>query len=191
MKVIPLKNNEEQLIKKAVKNDRTAQKKLYECHAPKMLGVCRLYIKDRHYAEDVLLKAFFKVFKNLSTYKNKGSFEGWIRRIVIREAIDFIRTGKNWKYPQELTERNLKVVEDPRVVHEEVEQVQLCIDKLPEGYKTVLVLYAVEGYKHREIASLLEISENTSKSQLSKARKLVKKELEIIEKRSHESRKNG
>ena len=86
MKVIQLHNNEKRLIKKALKKDRKAQQSLYETYSPKMLSVCRMYVKDLHFAEDVMLKGFFKVFNNLSNFRSEGSFEGWIRKIMVREA---------------------------------------------------------------------------------------------------------
>lgn len=174
MKVIQLHTDEAQLIKKASRQDRGAQKALYKCYAPKMLSVCRMYIKDLHFAEDVLLKAFFKVFKNLKSYGGKGSFEGWIRRIVVHEAIDFLRMKKKWGFMEEFTDENLPVTENIFSERSETDEVQTFIDKLPKGYKTVLILYAVEGYKHEEISNMLGISVGTSKSQLSKARKLMK-----------------
>lgn len=139
-----------------------------------MLSVCRMYIKDVQFAEDVLLKAFFKVFNNLKNFRNEGSFEGWIRRIVVCEAIDFLRSQKRRGYSVEFTDANTPVSEDSYATKAEIEEVQQYIDQLPDGYKTVLVLYAVEGYKHAEIAKMMGISENTSKSQLFKARKMLK-----------------
>lgn len=173
MKIIQLHTDETRLIRKATEQDRGAQKKLYDRYAPKMLSICRMYIKDIHFAEDVLLKAFFKVFKNLNTYRNEGSFEGWMRRIVVREAIDFLRSQKRRGFSVELSDGNVPVAEDVFSTKVEIDALQGYIDELPEGYKAVLVLYAVEGYKHAEIARMLQISEGTSKSQLSKARKIL------------------
>ncbi len=176
MKVIPLYNNEKRLIKKALKKDPKAQKTLYELHAPKMLSVCRVYIKDLHFAEDVMLKGFFKVFKNLKSFKHKGSFEGWIRRIMVREAIDFLRSQKQLDYSSQI-EEDLKPESTLGFGTFETDYIQRLIDRLPQGYKIVFVLYAVEGYKHREIAEMLGIAEGTSKSQLAKARKMLQNQL--------------
>ncbi len=174
MKVIQLHIDEIRLIKKASMEDRAAQKALYEKYSPKMLSVCRMYIKDIHFAEDVLLKAFFKMFKNLKNFRNEGSFEGWVRRIVVCEAIDFIRSQKRRGFTEEFTDRNTPVSDDIYSTNEEIEEVQQYIDELPNGYRTVLILFAVEGYKHSEIAEMLNISEGSSRSQLSKARQIVK-----------------
>lgn len=176
MKVIQLYKNETKLIKRAIQNNREAQHVLYELHAPKMLSVCRYYVKDVHYAEEVMLNGFFKVFSNLKSFKREGSFEGWIRRIMVRESISFLRKQKKIEFS----------VEEVEVHHDytnninteiEVDQIQQLIDALPEGYKMVFVMYAIEGYKHGEIAEMLNISEGTSKSQLFKARKMLQQKI--------------
>ena len=181
LKVITLNNNEKVLIQKAQKNNREAQHRLYDLYAPKMLSVCRYYINDLQNAEDVMLSGFFKVFTKLKYFKGEGSFEGWIRKIMVREAISFLRQQKKMEFSIEdhvikgATENNI-------ATSMEVADIQNAIDTLPEGYKTVFVLYAVEGYKHHEIAALLNISEGTSKSQLFKSRKLLQGKLEALDK---------
>lgn len=179
MKVIPLHKNQKQLIKRACKQNREAQHILYQLHAPKMLSVCRYYIKDLQQAEEVMLNGFFKAFKHITTFKNEGSFEGWIRRIMIREAISFLRQKKNIEFTTDedslLTEQinNVKT-------NIEVAQIQQLIDELPEGYKMIFVMYAIEGYKHFEIAEILNVSEGTSKSQLYKARQLLQQRIKKL-----------
>lgn len=175
MKIIPLYPNERQLIRKARKGDRKAQKRIYELYAPKMLSVCRMYIRDLQFSEDVLLKGFFKVFDKLSLFREDGSFEGWIRRIMIREAIDFLRRKKQLDFSDKL-ENEIRLKADYNGFGE-TDYLQQLIDELPEGYRMVFVLAAIEGYKHREIAEMLNISEGTSKSQLSKARKMLQENL--------------
>ena len=176
LKVIQLYKNEAQLIKKASQNHREAQHKLYELHAPKMLSVCRYYISDVQFAEDVMLNGFFKVFTKLKHFKGDGSFEGWVRRIMVRESISFLRQQKNIEFATDEIEtldtqtNNIKTELD-------VAEIQQLIDGLPEGYRMVFVMYAIEGYKHGEIAELLNITEGTSKSQLFKARKLLQLQL--------------
>lgn len=177
MKIISIYNNEKQLIKKAAAGNQEAQKHIYGKFAPKMLGVCRQYVKDPHFAEDVMIGGFLKVFKNLGSFGFKGSFEGWIRRIMIRESISYIRKQQFVVYDDELFERN-GIEADTISTDMDVEHIQRLIDALPEGYKMVFVLYVVEGYKHQEIAELLQISESTSKSQLFKARKLLQEQLQ-------------
>lgn len=179
MKVISFYSNEKQLIKKAAANDPKAQRMIYEKFAPKMLSVCRQYIKDVHYAEDVMVDGFVKVFKRLSNFEHRGSFEGWIRKIMIRESISFLRKRQFVVFDDEVLDiHQEKTVLDSSVM--DVEHIQTMIDALPEGYKMVFVLYAVEGYKHQEIAEMLEISEGTSKSQLFKARKMLQENLKVL-----------
>tara|TARA_Y100001933_G_scaffold265051_1_gene334730 strand:- start:25302 stop:25877 length:576 start_codon:yes stop_codon:yes gene_type:complete len=178
LKIITLHSNEKQLIKKAIKRDRQAQKLLYDRFSPKMLGVCRQYIKDLHFAEDVMINGFVKVFKHLSSFQGKGSFEGWIRAIMVRESISYLRKRQFVVYDDDILETGGDMVS----VHEgllDVEYVQHLIDELPEGYKTVFLLHAIEGYGHKEISEMLEISEGTSKSQLFKARKLLQENLSL------------
>ena len=177
MKVIQLFKNDSQLIKAAAAGKRQAQQKLYEKHSGKMLSVCRQYVKDLHYAEEVMLNGFFKVFTNLAEFRNEGSFEGWVRRIMIREAISFLRTQKKIEFPDENIQET-EELSDPIASDLSVAHIQSLIDSLPEGYKMVFVMYAVDGYKHSEIAKMLSISEGTSKSQLFKARKMLQEKLE-------------
>jgi len=176
LKIVQLFNNEEKLIKKAIQNNRDAQHRLYNLHAPKMLSVCRYYIKDVQFAEEVMLNGFLKVFNNLNRFKHNGSFEGWIRRIMIRESISFLRKKQQIEFATE--EIEFKETEVNNVYSDmDVAEIQHLIDLLPEGYKIVFVMYAIDGYKHKEIGELLNISEGTSKSQLFKARKILQKEI--------------
>jgi RNA polymerase sigma-70 factor (ECF subfamily) len=175
VKIISLLQHEKKLIRRACSGRRDAQKALYDSYAPKMLALCQRYIKDAHFAEDVMIEGFVKVFRNLPGFRFEGSFEGWIRRIMVREAIDYLR------------KRQFVVFDDTRVAEDgsvennadpfQLEALEHLIDSLPEGYRLVFTLYAVEGYKHAEIAEVLGISENTSKSQLYKARKQLQERL--------------
>lgn len=177
MKIITLNSNEKQLIKKSIKGDQKAQKLLYDRFSPKMLGVCRQYIKDLHFAEDVMINGFVKVFNNLSSFQHKGSFEGWIRTIMVRESISYLRKRQFVVYDDAMA-----LNEQISPTHEgllDVEYVQHLIDELPEGYKAVFLLNTMEGYGHKEIAEMLEISEGTSKSQLFKARKMLQENLSL------------
>lgn len=176
MKVIPLHQTEKQLIELAAANNRQAQHQLYANFSPKMLSVCRQYIKDLQHAEDVMITAFMKVFTNIQKYEHNGSFEGWIRRIMIHECIDYLRVKKN-----NFNHQNIEETALPMEFSEEqdfsTEDLQLLIDNLPEGCKMVFNLYIIEGYKHQEIAKMLKISEGTSKSQLAHARKLLQEQI--------------
>ena len=136
-----------------------------------MLGVCRRYLKRLEDAEDALVEAFCKVFTNIDQYNGKGSFEGWIRRIVVNECLMALRKKYALKNAYEIQE-HFDLRDDQNVVAELAAQdILQLLDELPNGYRTVFNLYVIEGYKHREIAELLDISINTSKSQLILAKK--------------------
>lgn len=169
MKIISLHTSQATLIKRATKNNREAQQQLFDMFAPKMLGVCRQYVKDLHHAEELMLSGFLKVFTNLKAFKNEGSFEGWIRRIMVNTCISYLRK----KNPVMVTDDDFMFnnTATESLENTSVEDIQRLIDRLPEGYKMVFNLYAIEGFKHHEIAKTLGISESTSKSQLFKARK--------------------
>jgi len=175
LKVVNLHQQEKDIIMLAVANNRQAQQKIYTKYSPKMLGVCRQYTKDIQQAEDVMITAFMKVFTNLKNFEYKGSFEGWIRRIMVNECISFIRVQKKVSFLEDefYTEDTFNNIES----HFSVDDIQLLIDNLPEGYKMVFNLYAIEGYKHQEIGKMLGISEGTSKSQLSHARKMLQEQV--------------
>lgn len=175
MKVIALHQEEKELIGLAAENNRHAQQKIYSKHAPKMLGICRQYIKDLHQAEDIMITAFMKVFTNLSNFEHKGSFEGWIRRIMVNECISYLRVQKKVRFLEDefYVEDTFNNIES----HFSVEDIQSLIDSLPDGYKMVFNLYAIEGFKHQEIAKMLGINEGTSKSQLSHARKMLQEQI--------------
>ncbi len=175
MKVIQLHQDENEIIRLAISNNRQAQQMIYTRFSGKMLGVCRQYIKDIHYAEDLMVTAFMKVFLNLKNFEHKGNFEGWIRRIMINECISYIRVQKkvNFLEDEYYEEESFNATESNFNVNE----VQFLIDNLPDGYKMVFNLYVIEGYKHQEIATILGINEGTSKSQLSHARKMLQQQI--------------
>lgn len=184
MKGIKLYRNENKLIDRAAKNNRNAQNVLFEMYAPKMLSVCRYYISDLHYAEEVMLKGFFKVFTKLKQYKKEGNFEGWIRKIMVREALSFLRQKRNIEFTDEKIEFNNTNVSTVDT-HLELDEIQQLIDALPEGYRVVFNMYVLEGYKHNEIAGILNITEGTSKSQLFKARKILQQRITELNKKNY------
>lgn len=175
MKIIPFYNNEKQLIRKSISGNRKAQQALYEQHSPLMLSVCRRYVKDLQFAEDVMVMGFVKVFKHLPEYRFDGSFEGWMRRIMVNESISFLRKRQFVVFDTAMITDTSEI--QPLDNSEEVEYIQNLVDGLPDGYRAVFMLYAVEGYKHQEISQMLGISESTSKSQLFKARKWLQEKL--------------
>jgi len=182
LKVIKL-NNDSQLIKQSLKKNRKAQKLLYDKYAPKMLRLCTYYIKDIQQSEAVMLSGFFKVFTKLSQFENKGSFEGWIRKIMVWESISYLRKKDQLFFTDEI-----EIYEQPFEIELNiaVEDLQKYINELPEGCKVVFNLYVIEGYKHFEIAKMLQITEGTSKTQLSRARKSLQKMITSNQKKYNE-----
>lgn len=184
MKLIKLHKDLEQIIQDAQRHNQKAQYRLYRKFAPKMLSVCRLYISDLHHAEDVMSTGFVKVFKNLHRIENKGSFEGWVRRIMVTTAIDFLRQQKHIEFSTDVIE-HYEVIDMPSLTEWSVEELQEMIDELPEGYKLVFTMHVIEDYTHKAIAETLNITEATSRSQLFKARRLLKTKLETHRSSSH------
>ncbi len=160
---------ESALILACLKEERGAQKQLYDRFAPMLYSVARRYMGNREDAEDVLLAAFYKIFAYLDTYQSNGSFEGWMKRIVANEALMTLRKRKLLIFGDE---KLIQEASDHFDIHAEMGASEILglIDRLPTGYKTVFNLYVLEGMTHQEIADLLGISINTSKSQLIAAR---------------------
>jgi RNA polymerase sigma-70 factor (ECF subfamily) len=163
----------EQLIEGCVNKDRKAQQLLYERFAPVMFTVCLRYVKETAEAEDVLVKAFMKVFQHIGRFEGKGSLEGWIRRIVVNEGLAYLRSNKTMYLEVDIVKAD--TAPSANTDHLAVEDLMAMVQQLSIGYRTVFNLYAIEGYSHAEIAEMLQISEGTSKSQLSRARQLLQK----------------
>lgn len=168
------------LVKKCRSKDRIAQKEIYNRYAPLFISMAMRYVGDRMIAEDIVVQSFFKIFSRIHKYSGAGSFEGWMKRILINEALMHLRKRKS--LPEMGALQAIEVAKDDHVEEKmEYEKILSLIQFLPDGYKTVFNLYVIEGFKHREIAELLNISINTSKSQLILAKKkmqdLVKKHL--------------
>ncbi|MBC8110044.1 MAG: sigma-70 family RNA polymerase sigma factor [Verrucomicrobia bacterium] len=184
MKIFTRKPDESTLIEACKLGKPAAQKAIYDKYSRKMLGLCCRYIADVMQAEDVMITGFVKVFEKVETFKSEGSFEGWIRKIMVNEALGYLRKYKNIY----LTVSTDDLYHEPTVVPEstalEAEDLLKLVQQLPEGYRTVFNLYAIEGYNHKEIGEMLGISENTSKSQLSRARNLLQRYLAEIEKKN-------
>ncbi|MDQ3535134.1 MAG: sigma-70 family RNA polymerase sigma factor [Bacteroidota bacterium] len=167
--------SEDSLLEGCLKQSSKAQQAVYELYAPKMFAVCKRYIKENTQAEDILVVGFMKVFEKIGQFQKQGSLEGWIRKIMVNECLSYIRKNKNMYLEVELD----KVDREPdyQMLQNILEEQDLLsmIDKLPTGYKTIFNLYAIEGFSHKEIAEMLQINENTSKSQLSRARAHLQK----------------
>lgn len=154
---------------------------LYEKYADMMYGVCIRYVKDPVIAEDVLVTSFTKIFEKMEMFKFEGSFEGWVRRIMVNESLTYLRKNKNMHLSVGIEMADREPDYNNLGDHLESEDLLNLLQTLPDGYRTVLNLYAIEGFNHKEIAEKLEISENTSKSQLSRARALLKHKLNEME----------
>lgn len=169
------RSDEQELIKGCLKRDRAAQKRLYDTFSPKMYALCCRYVKDSMEAEDVLITAFTKILDKIDQYKHEGSFEGWIRRIVVNESLTYLRRNRNMYLETELEAADYEPDYQSLSDSLEAEDLLKMISELPSGYRIVFNLYAIDGYSHKEIAEQLGISENTSKSQLSRARTYLQK----------------
>ncbi len=168
---------EESILIGCLKGEIKAQRKLYEAYSGKFLALCCRYVKDRDLAEDVMIEGFMKIFDNLSQYEQKGSLEGWMRKVMVNQALLTLRKNKHlaMEINYDGHQDSLGACEIPADL--EAEDLLRMVQELPVGYRTVFNLYAIEGYSHKEIQDLLGISESTSKSQLSRARALLQQKL--------------
>ena len=159
--------------------DRRYQELLYKKYASKMFAVCLRYFRNREEAEDCLQEGFIKVFNAIKTYKGEGSFEGWIRKIMVNTAINIYRSSQNMDASKDIEEvSNFISISSSQTDNLSSEYLLNMIMELPEGYRQIFNLYAIEGYSHKEISNMLEISEGTSKSQLSRARAILQQKIE-------------
>lgn len=150
--------------------DRRAQKQLYDQFAPAMLGICRRYLRDLGAAEDALQEGFFKILTRLDSYTGEGSFAGWMRRVMVNECLMQLRQRNLLRFPETMPQISDEA-QDNRILNQlSAVEILSLLDEMPPGYRAVFNLYVIEGFKHREIADLLDISINTSKSQLVLAR---------------------
>ncbi|MCX7955137.1 MAG: sigma-70 family RNA polymerase sigma factor [Bacteroidales bacterium] len=181
--------DERELIEKLKKQDFKAQKLLYKKYCSKFLGICMRFAKNKHEAEDILQDSFIKIYKKISQFNFEGSFEGWMKRIIINTAISYYRKNHKW-YNVEINDSIINEeqsnfsfnIDDYELTTEEILKV---IQSLSPGYRIVFNLYAIEGYSHKEIAEMLNINISTSKSQYSRAKKILQIRLQqIIQKKA-------
>lgn len=173
--------NDETLVKECVSGNARAQRMLFDRYSAKMLGVAMRYIRDKERAEDVLQDAFIKVFKNLDRFKHDGSLEGWIRRIVVNTALDQLRKNKKRQGDLELDDSFIEITTNNFTEERlQAESLMKLVQELPEGYRTVFNMFAIEGYSHKEIAKKLGVTENTSKSQYSRAKTALREILKRL-----------
>ena len=169
-------------LKRLKKGDPLAQKMLYDKYAPILLGIAMRYAGSKEEAEDIIQDAFIKIFKYIKTFEQRGSFEGWLRKIVINTAIGTYRKERKHKFQNDFQDINETEILDNDLNDPDftMDEILKAVQSLPKGYRTVFNLYAIEGYKHKEIAKILGIDESTSKSQYHRARKLLQKKLTKI-----------
>lgn len=166
---------EEQLVKACISGNASAQKEFYDLFAKKMMGVCLRYTNNYEEAQDVLQDGFIKVFNKLSKFVNKGSLEGWVRRIMVNTALDHYRKNKKFNKDVEIDAVSFKLEKQEYIVESiNAQDLLKIIQTIPEGYRVVFNLFAIEGYSHKEIAEQLGVTESTSKSQFSRAKKMLR-----------------
>lgn len=170
-----LEHNLTKLIEGCQSGNRKAQEMLYRLFSAKMLGVCLRYATDKMEAEDMLQNGFIKVFGNIKAYRGEGSFEGWVRRIMVHSSIEYYRRHHKMIQLVETDPAGAEPSVDAAAGSSlEAKDLLAMIQTLPPGYRLVFNLYALEGYAHKEIGEMLHISEGASKSQLSRARAILK-----------------
>ncbi len=187
--------NEKDLIRGCKRAETLAMKTLYESYYSLMLGICIRYVGNVFDAEDLVQEGFVKIFKDISSFSGRGSFEGWLKRVMINNTLMHLRKSKkelSFENIDELAVNEPTPIDDEELSTEQQiagadftkEELIEIINSLPTGYQEIVNLYIIDGYKHREISKILNISQGTSKSQLFRARKLIKKKLleEAIEK---------
>ena len=178
---IPYYLSENRLVVALQRGEARAQKIVYEGYATRMMAVCLRYVANQADAEDVLIESFMRVFERVNQFRNEGSFEGWVRRIMVTESLMFLRKNKSLR--QEISLDIVMEAPDYQWADENLQTDDLLriVAQLPTGYRTVFNLFAIEGYSHAEIATLTGISEGTSKSQLSRARALLQQKIRTLE----------
>jgi len=165
---------EELMLAGCLRNNAAAQEALYNRFSPRMLGVCYRFAKNREDAEDMLQDGFIKVFSQIHQYRNEGALEGWIRRIIVHTCINILKKNKKFSESVDIIHAKSVYVNEemiPSIM--QAKQVVECIRLLPLGYRTVLNLYAIEGFSHKEIGNILDIEESTSRSQYTRAKAML------------------
>lgn len=168
------KSAEDLLVERLKKGEQKAQREIYDLSSKKMLSVCRSYIADSHYAEDCMINGFCKVFNHINKFESKGSFEGWIRRIMVNECLTFLRSNKTLIYLDDTKVTNYDDIDDELEELEFTFNVEEMLQQLPETYRLVFNLHILEDYSHQEIAEALNISVSSSKTQLFRAKAKLK-----------------
>jgi len=185
-------SEEQILVAGCKKNETWARKKLYELYAPAMLGVCVRYTDDKEKAKDILHEGFIKIFTKINTYSEKGSLGGWMRRIFVTTALEFLKENHFQRYMDIVEyEEKIETVEISAVEKLSAEEILKYISELPKGYRLVFNMHAVEGYSHAEIAQMLNIKEGTSRSQFARAKQLLQHKIQKLQIHANAKNKYG
>lgn len=170
--------DEAQLINDCQRQVAAAQQQLYESYARKMMGVCMRYVNDYETARDLLHDGFIKVFTHIASFQGEGSFEGWLRRVFVTTALEYLRKNDVLRESYDIaTNYNLQTEEETIIERISADELRAIIGTLPPGFRTVFNLYAVEGYSHKEIGKMLGITESTSRSQFARAKNILKQKI--------------
>ena len=185
-------SEEQLLIAGCKKNESWARRKLYELYAPAMFGVCVRYANDYEKAKDILHDGFIKIFTKVHTYSEKGSLGGWMRRIFVTTALEFLRDDQSRQYMDIIDyEEKIETVEISVVEKLSAEDILKCISELPKGCQLVFNMHAIEGYSHAEIAEMLNIKEGSSRSQFAYARQLLQNKIQKLHIHTNTKNKYG
>lgn len=172
---------EKQLIESCRKGERLAQKELYDTYSRKMMGVCLRYVNDRETARDLLQDGFVKVFTSMDSYTGLGSFEGWLRKIFVNCALEYLRKSDVLREAADLDNSAELVNPDSSVISEmSAAELMKLVQQLPAGFRAVFNLFAIEGYSHKEIGEMLDITESTSRSQFTRAKQLLQRQINTM-----------
>ena len=172
--------SEKQLIKDCQIGKKSSQYELVKRYSKMLLVVCRRYVRDESTAKDVLQETLIRIFRNIEKYKFTGSFEGWMKKIAVRCSLQWIEKNKSRKEVQ-VVDLNIEETSNPEEFDSlSIGQITKLIEELPEGYRMVFNLNIIEGYDHKEISELLNITESSSRSQLVRARRLLQKKIKSI-----------
>lgn len=168
----------EKLIDGCIKGKHKARKELFRQYRRILLGICLRYARDKSEAEDILLEGFIRIYSKIGTYSNAGSFEGWLKKVMLHTAIDYFRKNRKENFHQNIDDYNDLVSEDIDSLKQlSAKEILGLIQTMPQGYRIVFNLFAIEGFSHKEIAEKLQVTESTSKSQVRKARFWLMKKL--------------
>ncbi|MDR1981320.1 MAG: sigma-70 family RNA polymerase sigma factor [Tannerellaceae bacterium] len=170
--------NEQQLIEGCKRENRLAQKELYDTYSRRMMGVCLRYVNDRETARDLLQDGFIKVFTHIHSYSGNGSFEGWMRKIFVNGALEYLRKSDVMRESVDLDNTAELSNPDASIISTlSANELIACIQELPAGFRSVFNLFAIEGFSHKEIGEVLQITESTSRSQYTRAKQLLQRKI--------------